>query len=108
MTNTGAARGVILATFGGVIIERSGAHTRKKDWINIIFLTLTPIIGLAGTAVLSLRHGFHLWMPALTVLMYLVVGVSICAGFHRLFSHKSYECPPALQVVYAIFCAMAA
>jgi len=108
MTNTGAACAVILATFGGVIIERSGAHTRKKDWINIIFLTLTPIIGLAGTAVWTWRHGFHLWMPALTVLMYLAVGVSICAGYHRLFSHKSYECHPAVQVFYAIFGAMAA
>ncbi len=108
MTNTGAACAVILATFGGVIIERSGAHTRKKDWINIIFLTLTPIIGLAGTAVWTWRHGFHLWMPALTLLMYLAVGVSICAGYHRLFSHKSYECHPAVQVFYAIFGAMAA
>jgi stearoyl-CoA desaturase (delta-9 desaturase) len=53
-------------------------------------------------------HGFHLWMPILTILMYLAVGVSICAGYHRFFSHKSYECHPAVQVFYAIFGAMAA
>ena len=93
-----------MATFGGAIIERS----TQKDWINIFFLTLTPVIGLAGTAWYTWHHGFHLWQPLLLLGMYLLVGMSICAGYHRYFSHKTYEAAPIVQIFYAIFGAMAA
>jgi stearoyl-CoA desaturase (delta-9 desaturase) len=81
---------------------------RRKDWVNIAFLTFTPIIGILGTALYTWRYGFHLWMPLLTVAMYLAVGFSICAGYHRFFSHKSYEASPAVQYFFAFFGAMAA
>ena len=83
-------------------------EARTKDWVNISFLTLTPVIGIAGTALYTWYAGFSLWMPLLTLGMYLAVGMSICAGYHRFFSHKSYEAHPAVQVFYAIFGAMAA
>jgi stearoyl-CoA desaturase (delta-9 desaturase) len=79
----------------------------KKDWTSIAFLSLTPIIGVAGTAVYTWHSGFHLWMALLLLGMYLLVGMSICAGYHRYFSHKSYECSPILQALYAFFGAMA-
>src|SRR4029078_2410604 len=78
---------------GGGIIEAQG----KKDWVNIAFLTLTPIIGVVGTAAWTLTHGLHLWMPILMLTLYLLVGISICAGYHRFFSHKSYEASPIVQ-----------
>lgn len=80
----------------------------RKDWVNIAFLTLTPVIGILGTALYTWQVGFRPWMAILAVTMYLAVGISICAGYHRFFSHKSYECSPLVQVVYAIFGAMAA
>jgi len=81
---------------------------QKKDWVNIAFLSLTPIIGIVGTAAWTWTHGFHLWMPILMMVMYALVGFSICAGYHRFFSHKTYEASPVLQVLFAIFGAMAA
>jgi stearoyl-CoA desaturase (delta-9 desaturase) len=84
------------------------SKTVKKDWVNIAFLALTPVIGVAGTIAYTFWAGFHLWMPLLTIGMYLAVGMSICAGYHRFFSHKSYECSPAVQAIYAFFGAMAA
>jgi len=108
VANTIPATRVMLAALGGVIIESSEARTQEKDWINIIFLTLTPIVGVIGTAAWTWRHGFHTWMPLLTFGMYLAVGISICAGYHRFFSHKSYEAHPAVQVFFALFGAMAA
>jgi stearoyl-CoA desaturase (delta-9 desaturase) len=79
-----------------------------KDWTNIAFLTLTPLVGIAGTAAWTWHVGFAPWMAVLLGTMYLLVGLSICAGYHRFFSHKSYECSPAVQVFYAVFGAMAA
>ena len=88
---------------GGVAI-----NDQKKDWVNIAFLTLTPVIGVVGTALYTYFHGFHLWMLLLMVGMYLAVGFSICAGYHRFFSHKTYEASPIVQVFFAIFGALAA
>jgi stearoyl-CoA desaturase (Delta-9 desaturase) len=85
-----------------------GAATHKKDWVNIIFLTLTPVVGIAGTAWYTLRNGFAWWMAALLFGMYLLVGLSICAGYHRFFSHKTYEAHPLVQSFFAFFGAMAA
>src|SRR5207249_3837757 len=48
------------------------------------------------------------WMLALFVVMYSLTGLSICAGYHRYYSHKSYECSPIVQVFYALFGAMTA
>jgi stearoyl-CoA desaturase (Delta-9 desaturase) len=93
-------------TFGGAIIE--AAVKQQKDWVNILFLTLTPVVGVAGTAAYTIYSGFQLWMPLLLLGMYLAVGMSICAGYHRFFSHKSYEASRPVQLFYAIFGAMAA
>jgi len=102
--NTQRANEVTLVVpLGGELID-----ARKKDWVNIAFLTLTPVIGIAGTAAWTWFHGFHLWMALLTIGMYLAVGISICAGYHRFFSHRSYDASPIVQVFYAIFGAMAA
>ncbi|MFN2442566.1 MAG: acyl-CoA desaturase [Thermoanaerobaculia bacterium] len=86
--------------------ETATAH--KKDWVNIIFLTLTPVVGIAGTAWYTLRNGFEWWMAGLLFGMYLLVGLSICAGYHRFFSHKTYEAHPLVQSFFAFFGAMAA
>ncbi|HVR43405.1 MAG TPA: fatty acid desaturase [Thermoanaerobaculia bacterium] len=79
-----------------------------KDWVNIAFLTLTPILAVLGTAAWTVAHGFQWWMPVLLVVMYLLVGVSVTAGYHRFFSHKSYDAHPAVQAFFAFFGAMAA
>jgi stearoyl-CoA desaturase (Delta-9 desaturase) len=84
------------------------SEPREKVWLNIIFLSLTPVIGILGTAVYSWVYGFQLWMPILTLVLYLAVGMSICAGYHRFFSHKAYEGSKPVQLFYAIFGAMAA
>jgi len=84
------------------------AQPRKKDWINIVFLTLTPILGVPVTAWYTWRNGFAWWMLWLCLGMFTVIGLSICAGYHRFFSHKSYECSPAVQALYGFFGSMAA
>ncbi len=89
-------------------MEHLESRAAEKDWVNIIFLTLTPLIGVAGTAAWTLYRGFSWWMPALLVGMYLLVGLSVTAGYHRFFSHKTYEASSAVQAFFAFFGAMAA
>lgn len=78
------------------------------DYPVMSFLLLTPIVGIIGTALYTWHIGFEPWMLILALGMYLAVGLSICAGYHRFFSHKSYEPSRPVQIFYAIFGAMAA
>ena len=80
----------------------------KKDIPIMLFLLLTPVVGIAGTALYTWLHGFALWMPLLLLGMYAAVGISITAGYHRFFSHKSYEASRPVQYFFAFFGAMAA
>ena len=90
------------------LVCRGNKLEQRRDWVNIAFLTFTPVIGILGTAAYTWLHGFHLWMPLLLAGMYALVGFSICAGYHRYFAHKSYESSRAVQYVFAFFGAMAA
>jgi stearoyl-CoA desaturase (delta-9 desaturase) len=74
----------------------------------MLFLLLTPVVGIAGTAVYTYLYGFELWMLLLAVGMYAAVGLSITAGYHRCLSHRSYEASKPVQYFFAIFGAMAA
>ncbi|HET8799022.1 MAG TPA: fatty acid desaturase [Thermoanaerobaculia bacterium] len=86
----------------------SPSHKTAIDPWLLGFLMLTPVIGIGGTALYTWLNGFALWMPLLLLGMYAAVGLSICAGYHRFFSHKSYEASRPVQIFYAVFGAMAA
>lgn len=80
----------------------------KIDFPTMGFLMLSPLIGIVGTTVYTYMYGFQLWMLVLFLAMYTAVGLSICAGYHRFFSHKSYEASRPVQIFFALFGAMAA
>ena len=82
-------------------------ETRQKDWVNILFLSLTPVIGVFGTAAYAIVNGVQWWQPALLVVLFSMVSFSVTAGYHRCFSHKSYRAHPLLQAYYLFFGAMA-
>lgn len=70
---------------------------RPKDWTNILFLTLSPVVGLAGTVLYAARAGVAWWEPVLCLALFGLVGIGIGAGYHRYYAHRSYECHPAVQ-----------
>ena len=80
---------------------------RRKNWVNIAFLALTPILGIAGTLAYALAFGVRWWEPALLLVLFGLVSFSITAGYHRCFAHKAYECHPAVQALYLFFGSMA-
>ena len=89
------------------VAQARDPEARPKDWIRIAFFVLSPVIGIAGTAAWALHAGVQWWQPVLFLVLYAFVGLSVTAGYHRLFAHKSYECHPAIQAFYLFFGAMA-
>lgn len=64
---------------------------KKINWVYAPFLISTPIIGLIGTAILCM-HSMVTWPTwVLALAMYVFGGISITAGYHRLYSHKTYK-----------------
>ena len=73
------------------------------NWVNTSFLTLTPLLGFGGTVWLFLNHAI-LWPTLLLALFYAIAtGLGITAGYHRLFSHQTYEAAWPLRLFYALF-----
>jgi len=88
-------------------MDTAATPPREKDWINIAFLSLTPIVGVFGTLAYALAFGVRWWEPVLFLVSYLLVGLSVTAGYHRLFAHRGYQSHPAVQAFFIFFGAMA-
>lgn len=80
------------------------SETRPRlNWTNTLFLLGTLLIALVGTPWYIATRGLG-WPETLTFfLLWLVVGLSITAGYHRLFSHKTYQAAWPVRLFYLIF-----
>jgi stearoyl-CoA desaturase (delta-9 desaturase) len=87
--------------------EQMNARQKPYDWTNILFLTLSPIVAFGSIAWYSMNHGVHPVDVGLFLGFYLLTGIGITGGYHRLYSHKSYDCKPALEILYLLFSAAA-
>jgi stearoyl-CoA desaturase (delta-9 desaturase) len=73
------------------------------DWVNTLFLFLTPLFALGGTAWWVYAEGWS-WIPlAIGFFFYILSGLSITAGYHRLFAHKAYEAHPFMKIFFLCF-----
>ncbi|KAF7336370.1 Acyl-CoA desaturase [Mycena venus] len=70
----------------------------ELNWWNVVFLGLTPLLGILGAYHTKLR-----WETALfSVFYYHLTGFGITAGYHRLWAHRSYNAGKLLQYFLAI------
>ncbi len=80
---------------------------RPIDWVNAAFLTATPLVAVAGTVWYAWNFGVS-WLDfANFALMFALTSLCVTAGYHRYYSHKSYECSKAVQLFYLVFGAAA-
>ena len=79
----------------------------EMDWVNVAFLTITPLVALVGVPI-HLHYGGPSW-PILGIFAFylLATGLSITGGYHRLFAHKSYEANRLVRVLFLTFGAAA-
>ncbi len=93
------------------LLKNTDAPSSSKPqmiWVNIIFFLTITLVALIGTPIYLWKYS---WPPAMTVwltLFYLVAtGMSITAGYHRLFAHVTYKAHPILEFFYLFFGAAA-
>jgi len=77
------------------------------NWTNLSFLAGTHLVAICGTAYYLTQHGLSTAAVVLTAAWIGATGIAITAGYHRLFSHVSYESHWALKLFMLIFGAAA-
>jgi stearoyl-CoA desaturase (delta-9 desaturase) len=86
------------------VTDATKAH---PNFPNIAFLVGTFSIALVGTPWHVIARGLR-WPEVITfVALWLAVGVSVTAGYHRLFTHKTYQAAWPVRLFYLVFGAAA-
>ncbi|HEX2644580.1 MAG TPA: acyl-CoA desaturase, partial [Thermoanaerobaculia bacterium] len=76
---------------------------RRLNVTNIIFLLGTLAVAVVGTPIYLLKVGLG-WPETLTFLgLWLLVGLSVTAGYHRLFSHRTYQAAWPVRLFFLVF-----
>ncbi|HVK18090.1 MAG TPA: fatty acid desaturase, partial [Fimbriiglobus sp.] len=68
---------------------------------------IVPFLGLVAGVALAWGWGFSWVDLGLLVSMTVLTGLGITVGFHRLFTHRSFETNPVVQYVFAVLGSMA-
>ena len=79
------------------------SNAKKINWLNTLFLTINPLVAIVGTIVLACLHMICWQTVLLTVILAIAGGISITAGYHRLFSHLSYKAAWPISLFYLLF-----
>ncbi|MEE2755337.1 MAG: fatty acid desaturase [Myxococcota bacterium] len=77
-------------------------RNREILWLNVAFLTLTPLAALILTPLYIAHHGVlqaEIWA---CIGLWFLTGLGITAGYHRLFSHRSYKASWPVRLGFAI------
>lgn len=75
--------------------------------LNLMVFIITGAIALIGVPIEGVLNGFDSVELFTTVFLIYFSGMSITAGYHRLWSHKAYEANSIVKFVFAIGGAMA-
>lgn len=75
---------------------------RKLCWFNLILIPTIHLFGVGGIAYLIF---WHCRWPTLVLAAawFICCGFSITGGYHRLFTHQSYQCHPVVRWLLLMF-----
>ncbi len=86
-------------------LQESQKH--EIDWVNTLFLTLTPIVAIVLSWIYFSQHGLQISIILLAIVFYYLTGMSITGGYHRLFAHRAYKASNLVKFIYLCFGAAA-
>jgi stearoyl-CoA desaturase (Delta-9 desaturase) len=83
------------------------AARRHVVWTNALFLILTPIAAAVAVPWYALTVGVTWVEIATCAALWVIVGLSVTAGYHRLFTHRAYEASAPVRALFAVLGAAA-
>lgn len=95
-------RGPLLNTQTFPPPEKTGRPAFRLHWGNAVFLLTVHLLAIVAAA--GLACGWFPWQTAaLGGAFFLLCGLSITGGYHRLFAHAAYRGRAALRLFYLFF-----
>ena len=90
-------------------IQTTGGISSQREliWPNILFFAITTLAALIGCPLYLRRFGISPSEISLFAFYTVATGLSITAGYHRLFSHAAYKANPLVQFFFLFFGAAA-
>jgi stearoyl-CoA desaturase (Delta-9 desaturase) len=73
------------------------------EWPNFWFISLSPIVAIVGTIWVIARGGPHPATWLLTLVMLGLTGIGITAGYHRLFTHRTFRAHWSVRLLLLLF-----
>ena len=83
----------------------SQQHPSSKPailWLNLLVFSITFLIAIIGVPLYAYFIGFEVSTIVATVIATGFCGMSITAGYHRLWSHKAYEANAVVRFIFAL------
>lgn len=71
-------------------------------WINILVFLATFLIAAIAVPYRAITHGFDSFEIIAALICFCYCGISITAGYHRLWSHRTYKAHASVRFIYAI------
>jgi len=75
----------------------------KKDWVNIIFFTITTLVGIIGAPLYIIQFGFQSSVFWLFVFYVAMTGFGITVGYHRFYAHRTYKASKFIEFLILFF-----
>lgn len=86
------------------VIVLDHSPKRKIDWVNTLFLTLTPLLTLIAVPLFFYSYeGAKLPFVLWAIAFYFITGLSVTAGYHRLFAHRTYKAHWSVKLILLLF-----
>jgi len=74
----------------------------KVIWLNVTVFVVTFLFAAIAVPYRAITHGFDSAEIIMALLCFIYCGMSITAGYHRLWSHKTYQAHWSLRIIYAL------
>jgi len=82
-------------------VSRTALPRRPLIWLNVWILTVLPVVAIGGTIFYGMTVGIT-WREILAAMVsWLLTGLAVTAGYHRLFAHRGYKSPAVVRFFYA-------
>jgi stearoyl-CoA desaturase (delta-9 desaturase) len=75
---------------------------RSLDWGMILLFSTMTLVTFIGVPLFAYFHDYTALDWVLLVLLYIMTGMGITVGYHRMISHRSFECRPWVKVCLLI------
>jgi stearoyl-CoA desaturase (delta-9 desaturase) len=76
---------------------------KKPNWKAILVLSITPLLTVVLVPLYAFTIGFCMTDWVIFIIFMILTGLSITAGYHRLWSHKTYSTNLFFRVLYMLF-----